>query len=91
MNTPALPRNVTEDQLLLPRAFIETPDYEIASRGFLGGGIPPLSSYAGLPSYEEVAEDGGGALGPSRSRSEPDIAGCVLRGAGEASLRSLHL
>lgn len=71
MNTPALPRNITEDQLLLHRAFIETPDYEIASRGFLGGGIPPLSSYAGLPSYEEVASEG---RVPERSQSDTDLA-----------------
>ena len=58
--------------MLLHRAFTETPDYETASRGFLGGGVPPLSSYQGLPSYEEAAE--GRAL-PERSRSEPDIAG----------------
>ena len=70
MNTPALPRNMTEDQLLLHRAFIETPDYEIASRGFLGGGIPPLSSYAGLPSYDEVTEER--AL--ERSLSDTDLA-----------------
>lgn len=71
MNTPALPRNMTEDQLLLHRAFIETPDYEIASRGFLGGGIPPLSSYAGLPSYDEAASEGRAA--PERSQSDTDL------------------
>ncbi|EKM54707.1 uncharacterized protein PHACADRAFT_258723 [Phanerochaete carnosa HHB-10118-sp] len=71
-DTPALlPRHMTEDQLLLHRAFIETPDYEIASRGFLGGGIPPLSSYAGLPSYEEAAE---GRAPPERSLSDTDLA-----------------
>lgn len=77
VNTPALgsatPPNLTEDQLLLHRAFIETPDYEIASRGFLGGGIPPLSSFAGLPSYEEAA--GAGSRGMERSMSDTDLAG----------------
>jgi hypothetical protein len=38
---------------LLHRAFTEVPDYSIASRGFLGG-VPPLSSMNGLPSYEET-------------------------------------
>ena len=71
INTPAsaLPRSATGDQIALHRAFIETPDYEIASRGFLGGGIPPLSSFAGLPSYEEAA---GGV--PERSMSDTHLA-----------------
>lgn len=38
---------------LLHRAFTEVPDYSIAARGFLGG-VPPLSSLFGLPSYEEA-------------------------------------
>lgn len=36
------------------RAFSVVPDYSIASRGFIGGGVPPLSSMRGLPSYEEA-------------------------------------
>lgn len=78
MNTPALvhalPRNMTEDQLLLHRAFVETPDYEIASRGFLGGGVPPLSSYVGLPSYDEAST--GRAM--ERSVSDTDLAARML-------------
>ena len=35
------------------RAFSQVPDYGVASRGFIGG-IPPLSSMRGLPSYEEA-------------------------------------
>lgn len=35
------------------RAFNVVPDYSIASRGFIGG-VPPLSSMHGLPSYEEA-------------------------------------
>ena len=35
------------------RAFSVVPDYSIASRGFIGG-VPPLSSMRGLPSYEEA-------------------------------------
>lgn len=48
---------------LLHRAFTEVPDYSIASRGFLGG-VPPLSSMSGLPSYEET----------QRTRSDVDLA-----------------
>ncbi|KAJ8590148.1 hypothetical protein M405DRAFT_179992 [Rhizopogon salebrosus TDB-379] len=33
------------------------PDYRVASQGFIGG-VPPLSSLAGLPSYEEAAVSG---------------------------------
>jgi hypothetical protein len=33
------------------------PDYRMASQGFIGG-IPPLSSLAGLPSYEEAVVSG---------------------------------
>jgi hypothetical protein len=40
---------------ILHRAFTEVPDYSIASRGFIGGGVPPLESMRGLPSYEEAA------------------------------------
>ena len=38
--------------VLLHRAFIETPDYSISSRGFLGGGAPPLETLRDLPTYE---------------------------------------
>jgi len=34
--------------------FNEVPDYETASRGFAGGGVPPLTSMRGLPTYEEA-------------------------------------
>jgi hypothetical protein len=50
---------------LLHRAFTEVPDYGIASRGFLGG-VTPLESLQGLPSYEEAEMQ--------RSRSESDLA-----------------
>ncbi|KAJ6594246.1 hypothetical protein B0H19DRAFT_1094617 [Mycena capillaripes] len=39
--------------LLLQRAYSEVPDYGVAVRGFIGG-VPPLSSMHGLPSYEEA-------------------------------------
>ncbi|KAJ7282900.1 hypothetical protein C8J57DRAFT_1296904 [Mycena rebaudengoi] len=38
---------------MLLRAYTEVPDYDVASRGFIGG-VPPLSSMRGLPSYEEA-------------------------------------
>ncbi|TDL15305.1 hypothetical protein BD410DRAFT_732926 [Rickenella mellea] len=41
---------------LLHRAFTEVPTYDVASRGFLGGGPPPLDSMRGLPSYDEARE-----------------------------------
>jgi len=46
--------NTTYGLALLHRALTEVPDYSIASRGFIGG-VPPLSSMRGLPSYEEAA------------------------------------
>ncbi|KDQ55745.1 hypothetical protein JAAARDRAFT_159113 [Jaapia argillacea MUCL 33604] len=48
------PQDPNSGPLLLHRAFTEVPNYEIASRGFLGGGVPPLESWRGLPSYEET-------------------------------------
>ncbi|KIY61721.1 hypothetical protein CYLTODRAFT_427384 [Cylindrobasidium torrendii FP15055 ss-10] len=42
----------------------QVPDYQVASRGFIGG-VPPLSSMAGLPSYDDV----------ERSQSESNLAG----------------
>ncbi|EAU90866.2 hypothetical protein CC1G_02253 [Coprinopsis cinerea okayama7 len=44
------------DEHLLHRAFTEVPDYSVAARGFIGG-VAPLSSLLGLPSYEEAARD----------------------------------
>ncbi|KAJ7187902.1 hypothetical protein C8R46DRAFT_1157139 [Mycena filopes] len=41
------------DGVLLQRAYSEIPDYGTAARGFIGG-VPPLSSMQGLPSYEET-------------------------------------
>ena len=39
----------------MPSYFNEVPDYETASRGFAGGGVPPLTSMRGLPTYEEAS------------------------------------
>ncbi|KAI0036968.1 hypothetical protein K488DRAFT_75724 [Vararia minispora EC-137] len=50
---------------LLHRAFTEVPDYGVASRGFLGG-ITPIESMQGLPSYEDsqtAARTDGGVFG----------------------------
>lgn len=52
----------------LHRAFTEVPDYGIASRGFLGG-VPPLASMQGLPSYEEA----------ERNLSDTDLAARFAR------------
>lgn len=62
-----LPRTVpVTSHSLLHRAFTEVPDYGISSRGFLGGGVTPLETLQGLPSYEEAQMH--------RSRSESDLA-----------------
>lgn len=53
---------------LLHRMFTEVPDYSIASRGFIGG-VPPLESMQGLPSYEEVARETGQA--PALNNTSP--------------------
>lgn len=43
----------TPENALWHRAFTEVPDYDVASRGFIGG-VTPLTSMRGLPSYEEA-------------------------------------
>ncbi|KAJ7132174.1 hypothetical protein C8R44DRAFT_773240 [Mycena epipterygia] len=54
--------------VLLHRAFTEVPDYEVALRGFLGG-VPPLSSMQGLPSYDEASRSGTPDLSPKHAES----------------------
>ena len=62
-----LPRTVpVTSHSQLHRVFTEVPDYGISSRGFLGGGVTPLETLQGLPSYEEAEMQ--------RSRSESDLA-----------------
>ena len=56
--SPACPSHSTASSAsqlshTISRVFSVVPDYNIASRGFIGG-IPPLSSMHGLPSYEEA-------------------------------------
>lgn len=46
-------RDLQSGSELLHRAFTEVPDYGVASRGFIGG-MPPLTSMRGLPSYDEA-------------------------------------
>jgi hypothetical protein len=57
--------------VLLHRAFTEVPDYEVALKGFLGG-VPPLSSMHGLPSYDEASRSG-----------TPDLKGKRVEGTGD--------
>ncbi|KAJ7777287.1 hypothetical protein B0H16DRAFT_952879 [Mycena metata] len=54
---------------LLHRAFTQVPDYEVALRGFLGG-VPPLSSMQGLPSYDEASRSGTPDLSAKRAPNE---------------------
>ncbi|KAI9507491.1 hypothetical protein F5148DRAFT_112999 [Russula earlei] len=71
--TGSLPRTVpVASHSLLHRAFTEVPDYDIASRGFLGG-VTPLETLQGLPSYQEAEMQ--------RSRSESDLASMAHRGS----------
>ncbi|KAJ7217717.1 hypothetical protein GGX14DRAFT_516928 [Mycena pura] len=49
---------------LLQRAYTAVPDYNAAAHGFIGG-VPPLSSLQGLPSYEEAESSQSAAAAPS--------------------------
>ena len=66
--TPATTESVPESTLWR-RAFTEVPDYDAASRGFIGG-VTPLTSMRGLPSYEEVerSANGGGGVDGDEAR-----------------------
>ncbi|CAA7263932.1 unnamed protein product [Cyclocybe aegerita] len=66
MPTQSGPTPLTGEDLM-HRAFTSVPDYSIAARGFIGG-VPPLSSMQGLPSYEE-AQAGRASSRLSRRRS----------------------
>jgi hypothetical protein len=46
-------------------ALNRVPSYDVSSRGFLGGGAPPLQLYRDLPTYEQVesTRNGGGHWG----------------------------
>lgn len=71
--TLTLDRNATS--ATMQRAYNEVPDYGAAARGFIGG-IPPLTSMRGLPSYEEAA----------RSQSESDLLLRFRHAVGSQSL-----
>lgn len=58
----------------LHRSLSEVPDYSFASRGFMGG-VPPLSSSKGLPSYEEAAMEGTDGPGTSSRRLQVTFVG----------------
>ncbi|KZT43588.1 hypothetical protein SISSUDRAFT_1068831 [Sistotremastrum suecicum HHB10207 ss-3] len=60
------PIPTASNQELLRSALSEVPDYGVASRGFLGGGITPLDLMRGLPSYED-SERGRSSSHPSHS------------------------
>lgn len=49
-NSPMGSRNASSDDVA---ALSQVPSYNIASRGFLGGGVVPLSAVQGLPDYDE--------------------------------------
>ncbi len=70
---------------LLHRALTEVPDYSVASRGFIGG-VPPLESMRGLPSYEEAARDGAQRTQSIDGDLAAGISGITL-GDGSASQR----
>ncbi|KAH9913290.1 uncharacterized protein B0H18DRAFT_1088114 [Fomitopsis serialis] len=70
---PQTPQPMTTPEQL-HYAFTEVPDYDMASRGFLGGGITPLSSLQGLPSYDDAARERNLSQ-TERSFSDTDLAG----------------
>ncbi|KAF9236340.1 hypothetical protein BU15DRAFT_50123 [Melanogaster broomeanus] len=57
--TPSTGTDAMPENELWHRAFTEVPDYGVASRGFIGG-VTPLTSMRGLPSYEEAEQSAGG-------------------------------
>lgn len=61
--TPGTMESVPES-MLWHRAFTEVPGYGVASRGFIGG-VTPLTSMRGLPSYEEAERSAHGGNGLS--------------------------
>ena len=58
----------------MPSYFSEVPDYETASRGFAGGGVPPLTSMRGLPTYEESNTNTRSVTPDSTAPPSPSIA-----------------
>ncbi|KAF9446232.1 hypothetical protein P691DRAFT_674036 [Macrolepiota fuliginosa MF-IS2] len=74
---------------LLHRMLTEVPDYSIASRGFIGG-VPPLESTRGLPSYEEAEAARGVARRATSSDTDLPVGvagGVALDGASSSGGR----
>ena len=57
----------------MPSYFSAIPDYETASRGFAGGGVPPLTSMRGLPTYEEANTNPQSVTPDSTTPPSPNI------------------
>ncbi|KIJ60026.1 hypothetical protein HYDPIDRAFT_32605 [Hydnomerulius pinastri MD-312] len=74
------PADAMPESALWHRAFTEVPNYGVASRGFIGG-VPPLTSMRGLPSYEEA----------ERSMGDTDIAARLTVPTVRRSHRSGHV
>lgn len=86
VQVPTPPPEPITSESLLHRAFTEVPDYGVASRGFIGG-VPPLSSMTGLPSYADTeAEDQLTQM--ERSRSAPDLS---AQFAARMRMQHLHI
>jgi hypothetical protein len=66
---------------LLHRIFTEVPDYSIASRGFIGG-VPPLESMRGLPSYEEASRE----TAHRATSSDTDLASSIAHAGSSPGL-----
>ena len=70
----------------VPRVLTEVPDYDAASRGFMGG-LPPLTSLQDLPSYEEAAMTAPSTpLGSNLAQSERE----PLLGGAQGRLMHAH-
>ncbi|KZT71779.1 hypothetical protein DAEQUDRAFT_763616 [Daedalea quercina L-15889] len=82
---PQTPQPMTTPEQL-HYAFTEVPDYDMASRGFLGGGITPLTSLQGLPSYDDAARERNLSQA-ERSFSDTDLAG--MFGAAQRQARTV--
>jgi hypothetical protein len=71
---------------VIPRVLTEVPDYDAASRGFMGG-LPPLTSLQDLPSYEAAMSAPSTPLVNSSAQSEP---GEPLIGGAQLEGRLMH-
>jgi hypothetical protein len=67
--TPSEGGTAGRSSTFLANAFNEVPDYGVASRGFLGGGVPPLDLVRNLPSYEDAQRQHASSSRPGTARS----------------------